>query len=168
MLKEQGRAQICCAMRAPRGAQFRRWLRAMIISSLTVASTIWWLFCAKSTWELSETTAACVRPMQTIQVLAQVSSVRCMNNLVDSRDASRAFTIRRVLVPVAEGSQELLLQSHRVTSVFDAYRDFQRKSLQTLGRDQICLFMLSIITSLCWHFLSLQRGRFQSSATWGE
>ena len=93
-------------MLVPWCTQFRRWLGAMFISSLAVTSTIWWLFCAKSTWELAETTAACIMPMQTIQVLAQVSNARCMNNLVDSKGTSHAFTIRHVLVPVAEGSQK--------------------------------------------------------------
>jgi len=83
-----------------------QWLGTILISSLSIASKIWWLFCAKSTWELSETTAACIMPVQTVQVLAQVSSVRCMNNLVDSKDSSHAFTIRHVLVPVAEVSQK--------------------------------------------------------------
>lgn len=54
-----------------------------------------------------------------------------------------------------KGARVLLLQSHHVTPVFDAYRDFQRKSLQTLSQDQICLLTLSVITSLSWHFLSL-------------
>lgn len=75
----------------------------MFIISLTLASIIWWLFCARGTWELS---AACVMPMQTTQVLAGVSSVRCVNNLVDSKGTSHAFTIRHVLVPAAEGSQK--------------------------------------------------------------
>lgn len=44
--------------------------------------------------------------MQTIQVLAQASGVRCTNILVDSKGTSHAFTIRHVLVPVAEGSRK--------------------------------------------------------------
>lgn len=65
-----------------------------------------------------------------------------------------------------KGARGLLLQSHHVTPVFDAYRDFQGKSLQTLSQDQICLLTLSVITSLWWHFLSLWWGLLQSPAAW--
>jgi len=106
--------------------------------------------------------------MSTVQVHAEVSSSRCMNNLVVSTSTSPAFGIRHLLVPVAEGARSLLLQSHCVTSVFDAYCYFQRKSLQTLGQIRICLFMLSITALLCQHFLSLARGSLQSSSAWCE
>lgn len=67
-----------------------------------------------------------------------------------------------------KGARSLLLQSHHVTAVFDAYCDFQRKSLQTLGQVQICLFMLGIVAVLCRHFLSLQQGHLQRRATQHE
>lgn len=62
--------------------------------------------CAKSTWELFETAAARVMPVQTVQVLAQLPSLGCRSSLVDSRDASHASTIRHILVPVPKGSQK--------------------------------------------------------------
>lgn len=43
--------------------------------------------------------------MSTVRVHAEVSSSRCVNNLVVSKSTFPAFGIRHLLVPVAEGCQ---------------------------------------------------------------